>query len=78
MHLSLSVFNSNSAICVEAAAAAGDAKSALEAYVKAPEGFANEAKGHNKALTSKLQGPSRLHLLRPRELQIVISPWPLI
>ncbi len=37
-------------------AAAGDAKAAVEGYVKAAQSFAKEAEGHSKALSSKLQG----------------------
>ncbi len=36
--------------------AAGDAKAAVEGYMKAAQSFAKEAEGHNKALNSKLQG----------------------
>ncbi len=37
-------------------AAAGDAKAAVEGYVKAAQSFAKEAEGHNQALSSRLQG----------------------
>ncbi len=39
-------------------AAAGDAKAAIEGYVKAAHSFVKEAEGHSQAFSSKLQGPS--------------------
>ncbi len=41
---------------ISAKAAAGDAKAAVEGYVKAAQSFAREAEGHSNALSSKLQG----------------------
>jgi hypothetical protein len=46
-------------------AAAGDAKAAVEGYVKAAQSFAKEAEGHSKVFSSKLQGRfSSVALLR--------------